>query len=158
MLSPSETTLWNLITCQFRLDPHSVHGPGHWLRVRRNGLYLARFHPADPDVVKLFAVFHDSCRWSEFRDRHHGPRGARLAEEYRRGSRFYLDDFRMQLLVTACEIHNGGAPQADPTLATCLDADRLDLGRIGLTPDPRKLSTATAVSIVTRSAWHELER
>ncbi len=56
-----------------------------------------------------------------------------------------------------CRIHNGGMPQSDPTLAVCLDADRLDLGRVGITPDPEYLSTPTAKSIATRQAWHELE-
>jgi|694.fasta_scaffold37775_2 hypothetical protein len=47
--------------------------------------------------------------------------------------------------------------QSNPTLAVCLDADRLDLGRVGITPDPEYLSTLTAKSIATRQAWHELE-
>ncbi len=157
MFTPSETTLWQLISKQFKLDPYSVHGPSHWLKVRRNGLYLAKFHDADEEVIRLFAVFHDSCRENEYTDPQHGPRGAVLAREFRKASHFLLDDIRMDLLVTACEIHNGGAPQLDPTLGTCLDADRLDLGRVGILPDPRFLSTATAKSIVTRNAWHELK-
>ena len=56
-----------------------------------------------------------------------------------------------------CRIHNGGMPQSNSTLAVCLDADRLDLGRVGITPDPEYLSTPTAKSIATRQAWHELE-
>jgi len=35
----------------------------------------------------------------------------------------------------------------EPTLAVCLDADRLDLGRVGITPDPLRLSTSTAKAI-----------
>jgi hypothetical protein len=35
----------------------------------------------------------------------------------------------------------------EPTLAVCLDADRLDLGRVGIIPDPLRLSTVTAKSI-----------
>ena len=46
-----------------------------------------------------------------------------------------------------CRIHNGGMPQSDPTLAVCLDAERLDLGRVGITPDPLRLSTSTAKAI-----------
>jgi uncharacterized protein len=156
MLTPAETHLWQLVTAWFKLGPHSVHGPSHWLTVRRNGLYLARTHAADVEVVRLFALFHDSCRENEFRDPQHGPRGAQLALEFRKKRLFELEDPRMDLLVTACEIHNGGPTQSDPTLGVCLDADRLDLGRVGIIPDPARLSTATARDIATRRAWHEL--
>ncbi len=154
---PTEITLWQLVTAQFRLGPHTDHGPSHWRTVRRNGLYLARLHAADEEIIRLFALFHDSCRENEFRDPQHGPRGAQLALEFRQAGLFHLDDARMALLVTACEIHNGGPPQSDPTLAVCLDADRLDLGRVGITPDPALLSTLTARSIAARQAWHELD-
>jgi hypothetical protein len=68
---------------------------------------------------------------------------------FRQASHFQLDDPRMELLVTACRIHNGAPPQTDPTLAVCLDADRLDFGRVGITPDPLRLSTSTAKSIAS---------
>ena len=109
------------------------------------------------EIVRLFALFHDSCRHDEYADPGHGPRGAQLAIVFRQAGHFHLDDPRMELLVTACRIHNGGMPQSNSTLAVCLDADRLDLGRVGITPDPEYLSTPTAKSIATRQAWHELE-
>ena len=52
-------------------------------------------HPADEEVVRLFAVFHDSCRENEHRDPQHGPRGARLAIDFREAGHFQLDDARM---------------------------------------------------------------
>jgi uncharacterized protein len=156
MLTPSEIPLWELVTARFRFGDMSDHGPSHWLKVRRNGLYLARHHDVDEEVVRLFSVFHDSCRENEFTDPLHGPRGAQLALEFRLAGHFQLDDLRMGLLVTACEIHNGAMPQSDPTLGVCLDADRLDLGRVGITPDPALVSTTTAQDIATRRAWHEL--
>ena len=156
LLLPHEQTLWQLVTAQFRLSKHSRHGPSHWLTVRRNGLHLAPLHGADEEIVRLFAVFHDSCREDEYADPLHGPRGAQLAIAFRQAGHFHLADTPMNLLVTACEIHNGAPPQTDPTLAVCLDADRLDLGRVGITPDPKYLSTPTAKSIATRQAWHEL--
>lgn len=156
MLLPHEQPLWQLVTEQFRLGKHSDHGPFHWMNVRRNGLYLARLHGADEEIVRLFAVFHDSCRENEYSDPQHGPRGAQLAIEFREAGHFSLDDLRMDLLVTACKIHNGAGPQSEPTLAVCLDADRLDLGRVGIIPDSKLLSTATAKSIAARQAWHEL--
>jgi uncharacterized protein len=127
------------------------------MNVRRNGLYLANLHDADEEIVRLFAVFHDSCRENEYRDPQHGPRGGQLAIEFRQAGHFSLDDLRMDILVTACNIHNGAGPQSEPTLAVCLDADRLDLGRVGITPAPALLSTLTARSIAARQAWHELD-
>lgn len=156
MITSAELPLWQLVAAQFRLGTHTEHGPSHWLTVRRNGLYLARHHSADAEVIRLFALFHDSCRENELRDPQHGPRGARLALEFREAGHFQLDDARMDLLVTACTIHNGAGPQTEPTLSVCLDADRLDLGRVGITPDPALLSTPTAKDIATRQAWHEL--
>lgn len=153
---PSEQALWQLVTARFRLGQDSVHGPSHWQTVRRNGLYLARHHAADEEIVRLFAVFHDSCRENEYGDPQHGPRGAQLAREFRQAGHFQLNDLRMDLLVTACNIHNGGPPQTEPTLAVCLDADRLDLGRVGITPDPALLSTLTARTIAIRNAFDEL--
>jgi uncharacterized protein len=110
---------------------------------------LCRHHPADEEIVRLFALFHDSCRHDEYADPEHGSRGAQLAIEFRQAGHFQLEDPRMELLVTACRIHNGGMPQSEPTLAVCLDADRLDLGRVGITPDLRLLSTAAARSITS---------
>jgi hypothetical protein len=52
--------------------------------------------------------------------------------------------YPISLLHSSCRIHNGAPPQSNPTLAVCLDADRLDLGRVGITPDPQLLSTTTA--------------
>jgi len=157
MLTPTEVPLWQLVITQFRLPEPTDHGATHWLSVLRNGMELCRHHPADEEIVRLFALFHDSCRHDEYADPGHGPRGAQLAIDFRQVGHFQLDDPRMELLVTACQIHNGGMPQSNPTLAVCLDADRLDLGRVGITPDPEYLSTPTAKSIATRQAWHELE-
>jgi len=156
LLLPVEIPLWQRVVDQFRLPMPTVHGAFHWLTVLRNGVELCRHHPADEEIIRLFALFHDSCRHDEYADPDHGPRGARLAIEFRQAGHFHLDEPRMELLVTACRIHNGGPPQSEPTLAVCLDADRLDLGRVGITPDPARLSTSTAKDIATRQAWHEL--
>lgn len=157
MLTSAELPLWKLVLARFRLGTNPSHGPAHWHRVRRNGLYLAHHHPeADDEIVRLFALFHDSCRENEYKDPEHGPRGASLALEFRQLGHFRLEDTRMDLLFTACTIHNGAGVQSEPTLSVCLDADRLDLGRVGITPDPARLSTLTARDIATRHAWHEL--
>lgn len=125
--------------------PDGVHGPSHWARVLANGRRLAKATGANLDVVELFAVFHDSCRENDYRDPEHGPRAANLA--YRmRGEWFELSDPDMGLLYYACSHHTGGGPEADITVQTCWDADRLDLGRVGIRPDPALLCTAPAKS------------
>ena len=56
----------------------------------------------------------------------------------------HLDDARFELLFEACRLHTDGHTAGDPTLLACWDADRLDLGRVGITPDPRRLCTDAA--------------
>ena len=41
----------------FALGSHSIHGPSHWRRVDRNGLWLAERSGGDLFVVRLFAWF-----------------------------------------------------------------------------------------------------
>jgi uncharacterized protein len=39
---------------------------------------------------------------------------------------------------------NYGQTEGDVTVQTCWDADRLDLGRVGMMPEPKRLCTAAA--------------
>ncbi|HEV7402191.1 MAG TPA: hypothetical protein VGO11_04660 [Chthoniobacteraceae bacterium] len=133
--------LWQTVTEQFHIRVYSVHGPAHWRRVERNGLLLATRTGADLEVVRLFALFHDSRRISESYDAGHGARGAEYAASLR-GSAFALDDSRFALLHHACVWHTDGKHHDDPTIGTCWDADRLDLGRVGMMPDAGFMSTA----------------
>jgi hypothetical protein len=59
---------------QYRLDWERIHGYPHWVRVRENGLHLAGMTGADPAVVELFALLHDSRRHNDAWDPKHGPR------------------------------------------------------------------------------------
>lgn len=118
-----------------------LHGPEHWRQVERNALLLAPETGADPIVIRLFALFHDSCRLNEGVDDGHGPRGAKYAASLR-DSLYHLDDDRFTLLTYACQWHTDADHHADPTIGTCWDADRLDLGRVGVIPDPKFMSTA----------------
>ena len=67
-----------------------------------------------------------------------------MAIDSRKTGHFRLEGSRMKPLITACYIHNGEPPQSDPTLAVCLD-----LGRVGITPDPERLSTTTAKAVAS---------
>jgi uncharacterized protein len=127
----------------FALRHQSEHGPAHWARVRSNGLMLVAETGADREVVELFAVIHDAKRRNEWDDPQHGPRAARLAERLN-GQLFELERMRLALLIEACRMHDRGQTTDDPTIGTCWDADRLDLGRVGIVPDPAYLSTEVA--------------
>ncbi|MEQ8762509.1 MAG: hypothetical protein RL885_01185 [Planctomycetota bacterium] len=135
--------LAKVLRAEFRLDWLGIHGAGHWARVRQNGLRLADHTGADVEVVELFAFLHDVQREDDGTDLEHGLRAARYAESLR-GTHIHLDDHRFRLLRLACEGHSRGETRADPTVQTCWDADRLDLGRIGVMPHPKYLCTDVA--------------
>jgi len=128
---------------RFRLDWLGIHGAAHWARVRWNGLRLAERTGADPRIVELFAFLHDSQRHHDGGDRGHGPRAASFAAGLN-GRFFHLAEPDLELLAFACEQHTFGARDAHPTVQTCWDADRLDLGRVGIRPDPARLCTEAA--------------
>jgi uncharacterized protein len=131
------------ILADYALSRHGTHGISHWARVLDNGLRLAELTGASVDVVRLFAVFHDSRRHNEGTDRGHGKRGAELATQLR-GDLFDMPDVEFQLLYAACAGHEHGMIDGPVTVRTCWDADRLDLGRVGMRIDPTKLCTAAA--------------
>lgn len=122
------------------LPVDGFHGVVHWARVLENGLRIAEANGPDREVVRLFALFHDSRRVNEDQDDGHGLRGGELARSLR-GKLVHLDDDRFELLFEACRLHTDGLMTGDRTLLACWDADRLDLGRVGITPDPRRLGT-----------------
>jgi len=131
---------WHLLTGQFQSAGYSIHGPDHWRRVERNGLLLATRSGADIVVVRLFALFHDCRRENDGWDEGHGARGAEYAATLR-GSAFDLSDARFEILRYACVRHTDGLRHDDPTIGTCWDADRLDIGRAGIIPSPEFMST-----------------
>lgn len=129
------------------LPVRGAHGVLHWARVRENGRRLAETTGADAEVVTLFALFHDSRRVNEVRDEGHGLRGAELARSLR-GSLVHLDDSRFGLLFDACRLHTDGLTEGLPTLLACWDADRLDLGRVSITPRRKQLCTDVARRLI----------
>ena len=131
------------ILCRYALPRDGIHGLSHWARVIENGRKLSEMTGARMRVVELFAVFHDSQRINEGIDKDHGRRGAMLATEFR-GKAYELGDEDFVLFIQACELHTDGLLEGDVTLQTCWDADRLDLGRVGITPRAEKLCTDRA--------------
>ena len=141
--SPSEVWLAGIrdyVMSVFKCGSHSIHGPGHWQRVEAFGLSIAESSGADLTVVRLFALLHDSCRLDDGEDLDHGPRAAEMLDRIV-PSVFALDRDRLELLKQAVRLHTSGLTSPDPTIGTCWDADRLDIGRVGITPSARYMST-----------------
>ena len=124
----------------FSCDRHSPHGPDHWRRVETVGVELCAATGADETVVRLFAILHDVCRENDNEDPEHGPRAAELVGSLV-GDLIPLDADRLALLEQAIRHHTDGHISDDPTIGTCWDADRLDLGRVWMTPEPALMST-----------------
>lgn len=143
MGSPLSRSLLVAVREQFALDWHGIHGAPHWARVRVNGLAIAAHTGARTDVIELFAFLHDSCRENDGHDPAHGLRAVDFAASLR-GKLFDIDDAGFALLAEACATHSEGHMEAHPTVQACWDADRLDLWRVSITPERRRLATLAA--------------
>jgi uncharacterized protein len=141
MALPQEVISW--VEGQFVLSLDGIHGQAHWRRVYDNGRRLAGLSGADLEVVELFAYLHDARRLNDGWDRDHGRRAAHTVRSLQ-GVLFELPSQRLEHLVYACTFHSDGLLEANATVQTCWDADRLDLGRIGVQPDPGRLCTTAA--------------
>ena len=77
-------------------------------------------------------------------DPEHGPRAAAFAAELHAEGMLAITAAQLELLQHACSEHANGFVSTDPTVGACWDADRLDLPRVWITPDPALLSTERA--------------
>ena len=141
------------IRSEFRLDWRGLHGASHWARVRTNGLTIASSNGASKHVIEYFAFLHDVCRLSDGRDREHGPRAAAFAKDIRK-KHIDLADHEFALLIQAIRGHTTEALHENLTVNTCWDADRLDLTRLGITPDPERLCTDAGRQLAQLRAHH----
>jgi len=158
-MKPSEINfkkLWKIVRSTPNRIHSSVHGPKHWARVERNGLYLCKANGADEEVVRLFALFHDSMRINDHRDPEHGLRGAEYAKSLL-NKEYELSEERFELLYYACQYHNKSRTHTEnKTIGTCWDADRLDLRRVCIKPSEQLLYSQEAKRIVREKKWAKL--
>ena len=124
-----------------RWELGELHGISHWERVERNGLQLAT-PECDVTVIRLFAYLHDSCRKNDGYDEEHGPRAAKMIVGLRKTLLKDLSDQQFETLQKAIRLHTSTLRTGNPTIDACFDADRLDLGRVNITPDPEKMASA----------------
>lgn len=152
--SYDKTGLLKEIRQQFKVDWHGIHGANHWARVRHHGLAIATERQADLLVVELFAFLHDSQRWSDHDDHAHGTRGADYARSLNQ-TYFELSASRMDMLCEAIRDHSGGKVHTSATIQSCWDGDRLDLGRVFITPSARFLSAEAEKYIDEAYRWSQ---
>jgi uncharacterized protein len=155
-IEPSSTISAGLICMlkrKFQLEWNGLHGAGHWARVRQNGLTLAGLTGADCTVVEYFALLHDVCRQDDGQDPLHGPKAADFARLIR-STHIALNDAQFEELTVALEGHTTGQHHLNQTVATCWDADRLDLGRLDIYPDSERMCTYAARNPqLIKGAW-----
>lgn len=147
------------VLAQFQLDPLGPHGMPHWQRVLRNGvlIYEADKSNVDLHVVTAFALLHDSCRINEDDDPMHGVDGARFMRRLAaQGLLAHLDEEQLTLLSSAIIDHPRGFVILEPRIQACWDADRLDLGRVGIEPARRYLGSVYGLTPgVAEAHWEE---
>ena len=122
------------------------HGLPHWQRVERNGIILSTENgcirkDVDIKVVRYFAYLHDKCRIDNYVDLEHGVRAADMLLTIRDTILKDLTDEEFALLEKACRYHTTERRTENPTIDICFDADRLDLERVGIVPNPTLMAT-----------------
>lgn len=123
-----------------------THGLPHWQRVERNGIILSTENGAirkdiNIKVVRYFAYLHDKCRLNDWADMEHGVRSADMLPGIRNTTLKDFTDEEVVLLEKACRFHTTKQRTGIPTVDVCFDADRLDLGRVGIVPNPKLMAT-----------------
>ena len=123
-----------------------IHGLSHWQRVERNGIILSSENGSirkdiNIKVVRFFAYLHDKCRLNDWADLEHGVRLADMLPSIRNTILRDLTDEEVSLLDKACRYHTTEHRTGIPTVDVCFDADRLDLGRVGIDPNPKRMAT-----------------
>jgi uncharacterized protein len=155
--------LLSRLKCESASWDSRIHGPGHWRSVATNGLVLAEHvSHADPLLVLLFALLHDAARLDDGLDAEHGPRAARLTSTLMSESQS-ISPSRCAVLMRACRDHSRPVVSDNPTIGVCWDADRLDLARVGVSPQLAFMSTDHGRRLIVErsrlprpSSWSDL--
>tara|TARA_B100000749_G_scaffold279467_1_gene272292 strand:+ start:3328 stop:3921 length:594 start_codon:yes stop_codon:yes gene_type:complete len=129
---------------QYRFDlMESEHAMLHWGRVIENGFWLAEKNGANKNVIIAFGIFHDCRRENEFDDPEHGPRGGEFLHSF--ADKINMTKGELSKAVEACKGHTHILHTDDIDIATCWDADRLDLMRVGIFPELKYLNNTSLI-------------
>lgn len=130
------------VKSQFLLSANSDHGIDHWTRVEKVGLLLSKQAKADDEIIRLFALLHDSQRLCEGYDPEHGLRASEYAQRLFEQGLLVLEEPRLKLLKFACKYHNDRSVNSDDiSVNICWDSDRIDLVRVGVDSKDIRLIT-----------------
>jgi len=140
--------LFQLICDNYALNLKGIHGIKHWVQVYKNTQFLANAYAIRSDVFMLFALLHDSKREDEYEDRDHGIRAAGSIKDYIQDGVVDLSEEDEARLFYACSNHThadkNNTLYHDLVVQICLDADKLDIGRVGVIPDESHFLTDVA--------------
>lgn len=125
-----------------------AHSLLHWDNVYKNGKLLID-DEVNAKVLAAFAYTHDVFRQNDDHDPDHGLRAANMIATIRDTYLKFLDDDEFLLLHDACELHTIVQKTDNATINACFDADRLDLGRVGIIPDPNLMATEKGARIAS---------
>lgn len=150
--------LLNIVKEQFQLNIDGEHGVEHWNRVYQNTLLLADYYNIQSDVFELFALLHDSKRLDELEDLEHGKRAAIFVKELIKEKLIHLTKEDENRLIFACSNHTVTNTKAklfnDMIVQICFDADRLDIGRVGIIPEEKYFYTNYAKSLIKQKNYY----
>ncbi|MEA5082074.1 MAG: HD domain-containing protein [Dysgonamonadaceae bacterium] len=118
-----------------------IHGYSHFLRVFRNIVLLGNHYKFERSSIELFAYYHDILRLNDGDDPQHGKRGAELFKNGIAPKYYNMQNDIVDKVCFACENHTTLLRSGDSLIDICFDADRLDLMRVGVKPDPKKMAT-----------------
>lgn len=125
------------------------HGITHWQHVEKFGLLMAKeCLEADTDVIRWFAYIHDCRRNTDdacYDD--HGKLAAKYIRKIRKTFLSDLTDEQISVLALACRAHDVKHRTHELTADICLDADRLDLERVSIKPDPKKMASSIGAEL-----------
>lgn len=98
----------------------------------------------DNTIGHYFALLHDVARKNEEKDIGHGQRAVELLSAYGGHEWLQITAQAYEELCYAITHHSNGLTEGTLTQQACWDADRLDLWRVGIMPNPGRLITEAA--------------
>lgn len=146
--------IFDKICEHYALNLYGAHGIEHWENVYANTMMLSKVYGIESNIFMLFALLHDSKRLDEDDDFEHGIRAASFALELINNGKITLEAEDAKRLIYACANHTK-ANKTDPLyqdiiVQICLDADKLDIGRVGVIPEKSHFLTPYAQTLVAK--------